>query len=79
MKFNKKTFVIIILTSIFLSLTIGTMDYETVSILDLFKNWNNILGLLLYAIVIAIVISIINGLILFIRKMALRITRHKNV
>ena len=72
MKINLKRVLIIFTISFIISVIIGATDYESVSILDLFKNWSNVIGILLYSAIITIIFLILNGLIWLIRRFAIK-------
>tara|TARA_B110000902_G_C14208441_1_gene550458 strand:- start:952 stop:1182 length:231 start_codon:yes stop_codon:yes gene_type:complete len=72
MKINSKRILIIFAISFILSVIIGSTDYETVSVLDLFKNWSNVIFLFVYAALISIIFLILNGLIWLIRRFIIK-------
>lgn len=75
MTINTKKVLIIFIISFIVSMILGYMDYETVSILDLFKNRDNILALLMYTFAFTLIILSVNGLIWLIRRMVLKTMR----
>ena len=72
MKINLKRVLIIFIISFIISVLIGSTDYETVSILDLFKNWSNLITIFLSATFITIIFLILNGPIWLIRRFVIK-------
>jgi hypothetical protein len=64
-----KTFIIIFMVSFIISNILLALDYETVSLLETYRNSESIFEILFFTFVLFVVISIVTFIILKIRKL----------